>query len=309
MEKKQKRAVVVGGAGFIGSHLTDALLDAGWVVDVIDNLSGGKIERVNSLASFHNKDIRIFNDIAPIIAGSDVVFHLAALPRVQYSIDFPQITHDVNATGTLNVLHAAKEGGVGRVVYSGSSSAYGNHETLPLHEGLPAVPVSPYALQKYIGEEYARIYSEIHGLQTVTLRYFNVYGARMDPDGAYALVIGRFLKLRKEGKPLTITGTGDQTRDFTHIRDVVHANILAAKSPNVGHGEAINIGAGKNISMNTLAEMIGGDIEYIPARKETLHTLADNRRAKKLLGWEPTIYIEKGIAELREEWGLVGVSE
>lgn len=304
MEKHIKRAIVVGGAGFIGSHLTDALLESGWQVDVIDNLSGGKIELVNPRANFFNKDIRNHDDIAPIIAGSDVVFHLAALPRVQYSIDFPQETNAVNAGGTLNVLEAAKEGGVRRVVYSGSSSAYGNQETMPLHEGLRAIPVSPYALQKFIGEEYARIYSEIHGLQTVTLRYFNVYGTRMDPEGAYALVIGRFIKLRKEGKPLTITGTGEQTRDFTHIRDVVRANMLAAESLNVGRGEAINIGAGRNVSMNTLAGMIGGDIEYVPARKEPLHTLANNQRAKELLGWEPSIQIEEGISALREEAGL-----
>lgn len=304
MEKQAKRAVVVGGAGFIGSHLTDALLESGWRVDVIDNLSGGKMEHVNPRANFHKKDIRNYDDIAPVIAGSDVVFHLAALPRVQYSIDFPQETNSVNAGGSLNVLQAAKEGGVKRVVYSGSSSAYGNQETMPLHEGLRAIPISPYALQKYIGEEYARIYSEIHGLQTVTLRYFNVYGTRMDPEGAYALVIGQFIKLRKEGKPLTITGTGEQTRDFTHVRDVVRANMLASESLNVGRGEAINIGAGRNISMKTLAEMIGGDIEYVPARKEPLHTLANNQRAKELLGWEPSIQIEEGIEALREEAGL-----
>lgn len=304
MEKHKKRAVVVGGAGFIGSHLTDALLEQGWGVEVIDDLSGGDIERVNKDAKFHKLDMRDYDAIAPIVKGADTVFHLAALPRVQYSIDFPQITNDVNVGGMLNVLQAAKEGGVKRFVYSGSSSAYGDHEELPLHEGLPAIPVSPYALQKYVGEEYARIFASLHGMETVTLRYFNVYGSRMDPDGAYALVIGKFLKLRKAGLPLPITGTGEQTRDFTHIRDVVRANILAAESPNVGKGEAINIGAGRNISVNALAKMIGGDIEYIPARQETFHSQADNRKAAKLLGWKPTVTIEEGIAELCEEWGI-----
>jgi nucleoside-diphosphate-sugar epimerase len=300
----QRRAVVTGGAGFIGSHLVDGLLGEGYEVHIIDNLSGGKMERVNKDAHFHNADIRHYNEIAPIISGADVVFHLAALPRVQYSIDEPIETNDVNAGGTLNVLHASKEGGVRRVVYSASSSAYGDSPVLPLHEELPAKPVSPYGLQKYIGEEYARLYAELHGLSTVSLRYFNVYGTRMDPDGAYALVIGKFLKMRKEGKTLTITGDGEQTRDFTHIEDVVRANLLSAKSTKVGHGEVINIGSGTRISMNMLAKMIGGSIEYIEARKESLHTLADNKKAKQLLGWEPTIFIEEGIATLRKEWGV-----
>jgi UDP-glucose 4-epimerase len=166
------------------------------------------------------------------------------------------------------------------------------------------MPVSPYGLQKYIGEEYARLYADLHGLSTVSLRYFNVYGPRMDPDGAYALVIGKFLKMRKEGKTLTITGDGEQTRDFTHVDDVVRANIMASESDKVGRGEVINIGSGARISMNILAKMIGGPIEYIEARKESLHTLADNKKAKKLLGWEPTIFIEEGIATLRKEWGV-----
>ena len=301
---KTKKAVVTGGAGFIGSHLVDALIERGYTVHVIDNLSGGKSERINPNAHFHNVDIRDIDLITSIIHGADAVFHLAALPRVQYSIDEPVETNAVNASGTLNVLHASKEGGVKRVVYSASSSAYGNSPVLPLHEELPARPVSPYGLQKYIGEEYARLYAELHGLSTVSLRYFNVYGPRMDPDGAYALVIGKFLKMRKEGKALTITGDGEQTRDFTHVEDVVRANIRAAESGKVGHGEVINIGSGARISMNTLAKMIGGPIEYIEARKESLHTLADNKKAKELLGWEPTIFIAEGVSSLRKEWGI-----
>ena len=304
MATQTKRAVVTGGAGFIGSHVVDALISRGWTVDIIDNMSGGKAERINEKANFHNADIRDFDAIAPIIAGAYRVFHLAALPRVQYSIDFPQETNEVNAHGTLNVLHAAKEGGVGRVIYSASSSAYGDSPVLPLHEELPARPVSPYALQKYIGEEYARLYADIHGLETVSLRYFNVYGPRMDPDGAYALVIGKFLKMRRDGQPLTITGDGEQTRDFTHVADVVEANMLASENQNVGKGEVFNIGAGERISVNTLAEMLGGHIEYIPARKESLHTLADNQKARRVLGWRPTIRIDDGIKALKKEWGI-----
>jgi UDP-glucose 4-epimerase len=300
-----KRAVVVGGAGFIGSHLTDLLTREGYVVDVIDNLVAGRKERVRSPAKLHVLDIRNYEDIAPVINGADLLFHLAALPRVQYSIEYPIETNEVNVGGTLNVLQAAKEGGVGRVVYSASSSAYGDQEVMPLHEGLPAMPASPYGLQKHIGEVYARLYSEIHGLPTVSLRYFNVYGPRLDPEGAYALVIGRFLKLKKEGKPLTVTGDGEQTRDFTHVRDVVRANLLAATSEKVGNGEVVNIGAGRNMSINALAKLFGGPVEYVPARKEPKNTLADNRKAKELIGWEPEVSFEDGLRELLLEWRLL----
>ncbi len=300
----KKRAVVVGGAGFIGSHLTDALVAAGHEVHVIDNLVAGKKENVNPGATLHVLDIRNLEDISPVIAGADYVFHLAALPRVQYSIDNPIETNEVNVGGMLNVLMAAKNGGVGRLVYSASSSAYGNQETMPLHEDLPTRPLSPYGLQKYIGEHYARVFNEVYGLPTVALRYFNVYGPRLDPNGAYALVIGKFLKQRSEGVPITITGDGEQTRDFTHVRDVVRANMLAATSPNVGKGEVMNIGAGRNSSINRIAQLIGGEVAYVPARLEPKHTLASNTRANELIGWEPEVRVEDGIAELLREWGI-----
>ena len=299
-----KKAVVVGGAGFIGSHLTDTLVSKGYEVHVIDNLSGGKKENVNTGATLHVVDIRHYDEIAPIIAGADMLFHFAALPRVQYSIDNPVETHDVNVNGTLNVLLAAKEGKVGRVVYSASSSAYGDQKTLPLQEDMLPSPLSPYGLHKFIGEQYARVFFEVYGLPTVSLRYFNVYGPRLEPNGAYALVIGKFLKQRQDGVPMTITGDGLQTRDFTHVRDVVRANLLAAESPNVGHGEVMNIGAGRNVSISRIAELIGGPVEHIPARLEPKNTLADNFRAKELIGWVPEITIEDGIVELQKEWGL-----
>jgi len=305
MATQSKRAVVTGGAGFIGSHIVDALIGEGWQVDIIDDLSGGKRELINPKARFHLLDIRNYEAIARVISGAHRVFHLAALPRVQQSIDEPQLTNEVNVGGTLNVLHAAKEGGVGRVIYSGSCAMYGDSPTLPLHEELPAKPVTPYGHQKYIGEEYARLYADIHGLETVSFRYFNVYGPRMDPSGAYALAIGKFLRMRKAGVPITITGTGEQTRDFVHVADIVRANLLASESKKVGKGEAINIGSGRRISVNKLAEMLGGPIEYTEARKETLHTLADVRKAKALLEWDPTISIEDGIRVLKVEWGIV----
>jgi UDP-glucose 4-epimerase len=301
---QQKRAVVTGGAGFIGSHIADALLKEGYAVHIIDNLSGGKRERVPVGATLHEVDIRNLEAITPIIAGAEVLFHLAALPRVQYSIEHPVETHEVNVNGTLNVLLAARDGNVGRVVYSASSSAYGNQSILPLEETMLPNPLSPYGLQKYIGEQYVRVFAEVYGLPTVALRYFNVYGPRLDPDGAYALVIGKFLKQRAEGKSMTITGDGEQTRDFTHVRDVVRANLLAATSASVGRGEVMNIGAGKNASINRIAELIGGAVEHIPARLEPKDTLADHSLATRLIGWSPEVSLEKGISELCAEWGV-----
>jgi len=295
-----KKVIVTGGAGFIGSHLTDALLEKGYEVHIIDNLSGNSKENVNPKAHFHELDIRNLEAIKPVIAGAEYVFHLAALPRVQYSIENPGETTDVNVNGTLNVLIAAKEGGVKKVVYSASSSAYGDQPVMPLKEDMLANPKSPYGLQKYIGELYCKVWSTVYGLPTVSLRYFNVYGSRFNPHGAYALVIGKFLYQLKEGKPMTITGDGKQTRDFTHVRDVVRANILAAESSNVGMGEVMNIGAGKNQSINYIAELIGGPVEHIPARLEPHDTLADNSLAKKLIGWVPEVSIEQGIEELKK---------
>jgi UDP-glucose 4-epimerase len=305
-QQQKEKVVVTGGAGFIGSHLVDALLEAGKEVAVIDDLSGGKRERVNPEATLHVVDIRDYDAIAPIIAGARKVFHLAALPRVQFSIEHPVETHEVNVNGTLNVLLAAKEAGVKRVVYSASSSAYGDQATLPLREDMLPAPLSPYGLHKFIGEHYARVFSEVYGLETVSLRYFNVYGARLDPDGAYALVIGKFLKQRAEGGPMTITGDGTQTRDFTHVRDVVRANILASERDTVGHGEMMNIGAGRNASINELAALIGGPVTYIPVRLEPKNTLADNTKARELLGWIPEVALADGIAELKKEWGIGG---
>jgi UDP-glucose 4-epimerase len=175
---------------------------------------------------------------------------------------------------------------------------------MPLIESMEARPKSPYGLQKYVGELYARLWSEVYGLPTVSLRYFNVYGPGASDEGAYALVIARFLKQRRAGEPMTITGDGSQTRDFTHVRDVVRANLLAAQSNTVGTGEVINIGAGRNASVNRIAELIGGPTVFVPARLEPHDTLADNQKAKKLLGWQPEVPLEEGIAELKQLSGI-----
>jgi len=298
------KVVVTGGAGFIGSNLADALIEKGYEVHIVDSLVAGKKENVNPKAIFHEKDIRYWEDMQEIMNDTKYVFHLAALPRVQFSIENPIETNETNVDGTLNVLKAAHDAGVSKVIFSASSSAYGDQVIMPLREEMPAHPKSPYGLHKYIGELYCRLWNEVYGLPTVSLRYFNVYGPRLDPNGAYALVIGLFLRLRKEGKPLTITGDGTQTRDFTHVRDVVRANILAAESDMVGKGETINIGAGNNHTINELAELMGGPVEHIAPRLEPHDTLADNSLAKKLLGWEPTVNFEEGIAELKKIFAI-----
>src|SRR3989338_3300526 len=245
----EKKAVVTGGAGFIGSHIVDALLERGDEVHVIDNYEGGKHEeRINPRASYHEVDLRMTDKIQPIMMGADVVFHTAATPRVPYSIEHPVETTDNNITGTVSVLTAAARAKVSRVVYSSSGSASGAQKTLPLSEDLPVNPVNPYGLQKYVGELFAGMWPGLYGMETVSLRYFNVYGPRLDPSGSYPLAVGAFLMARKNNKPITIYGDGTVTRDYTHVRDVVLANLLAADSPKVRKGDVINIGAGRNVT-------------------------------------------------------------
>lgn len=304
MKLNKKIAVVTGGAGFIGSHLADELIARGYGVRVVDNLVAGKREYIPADASFFETDIRDREALAPVLAGSRCVFHLAALPRVEYAIQHPIETHDVNVTGTLTVLDAAREAGVGRVVLASSAAIYGDSEEVPFDEEVRPVPVSPYGVHKYIGEHYLALFSRLYGLGTVSLRFFNVYGPRFDPEGPYALVVGKFLKLRKEGKPLTIVGDGTHTRDYVHVRDIVRALIAAAESENVGKGEVINIGTGRGTSVNELARQFGGEKVYVAARIEPRVSHADIRKAKRLLGWEPTISFEDGIAELKAELGV-----
>ena len=343
--KKIKRVVVTGGAGFIGSHLTDALIKDGFDVVVLDNLSTGKKSQVNKKAKFIKIDIRDLKKIKPYFKGVDLVFHTAARARIQPSIKDPVTTFDHNVSGTLNVLLVARDADVKRVIYCASSSSYGDQDTLPLHEEMTPHLKSPYALTKYVGEELCRLFSNLYGLETVSLRYFNVYGPRQLLTGAYATVNRIFLKQMKSGQPLTIVGDGNIQRDFTHIHDVVRANMLAAQSKKVGRGEIINIGTGHNYSINEVAAMIlapnelqlvGGSqarmvafensqprnvhtyalrgqpevilasalknnrAVYIPPRPgETRKSLANNSKARNLLGWKPTISLEEGLAMLK----------
>jgi len=289
------KVLVTGGAGFIGSNLTDELIKQGYEVTVLDNLSTGKKENINLQAKFVEADITNLEQIKPAFIGVDYVFHCAALPRVQLSIEDPINTHNININGTLNVLLASREAGVKRLVYSASSSAYGNAIALPLKEGMLPQPLSPYGLQKYVGEHYARLFSLFYNLETVSLRYFNVYGPRMAFSGAYTTVISVFLQQKKAGQNLTITGDGTQTRDFTYVGDVVAANIAAATSDQVGHGEVINIGAGNNHTVNEVATYISDKVEHIAPRIEPHDTLADNSSARQLLGWQPQMGFAAGI--------------
>ena len=296
--------LITGGAGFIGTNLSERLVRDGHKVLVVDNLSAGKKERLPQEVIFHHVDIRDTEKLTEVMSGVDVVVHLAAVPRVQYSIDHPFETAEVNVIGTISVLEAAKAAGVKRVVYAASSSAYGDQEVLPLPETLQPQPRNPYGIHKYVGELMMRVYHEIHGLETVSLRFFNVYGPHLDPNGAYALVIGKFLKQRSEGKPLTIVGDGEQTRDFTHVHDIADALVRASQTDRVGHGEVLNAGAGRNVSVNALAALIGGPTEHVPPRPEAKHSCADTTKIRELLGWEPKITLEEGIEMLKGQFGL-----
>lgn len=296
--------LITGGAGFIGTNLCERLVREGNHVKVVDDLSGGKAERLPAEVEFHKLDICETDALAALMEGVERVVHLAALPRVQFSIEHPFEAAHANVTGTLSVLEAARRAGVKRVVYAASSSAYGDQEVMPLVETLPPMPKSPYGLHKYWGEMMMKLWHDLHGLETVSLRFFNVYGPHLDPSGAYALVIGKFLKQRQEGKPMTITGDGEQTRDFTHVSDIVDGLVRASESDAVGNGEVFNLGAGRNISINRIAKLIGGTVEHIAPRVEPKHTLADTSYIRRVLGWEPTVKIEDGIAELKKQFGL-----
>lgn len=295
------KIIVTGGAGFIGSNLADALVEKGHDVLVIDNLSTGKKENINRNAEFVEEDLRDFDKIRPFFKGVDFVFHEAALPRIPLSIEKPIETNAINIGATLNVLVAAAGAKVKKVIYASSSSALGNNAEMPMKETAMCAPLNPYALQKYVGELYCKIFSDIYGLPTVSLRYFNVYGPRQPREGSYVPVIGIFLTQKEKGESLTITGDGQQTRDFTHVFDVVRANILAMESVKVGRGEVINIGVGKSHSISEIAQMVGGEAIHVPARPgEMQDTLADITKAKTLLGWQPEIALEEGIKKLLE---------
>jgi len=302
-----KRYLVTGGAGFIGSHLVDRLLSLGHRVIVVDDFSLGKKE--NLADHQRNKNLVVYresicNNLTGIFRKEkpELIFHLAVLPRVQFSIAYPVKTHQVNVNGTLNLLETAKKFNLKRFIFSSSSSVYGDQMKMPLAEAIEPRPISPYALQKLVSENYAKLFNLLYDLETISLRYFNVFGPRQDPKGDYACLIPKFVKLISQAKRPTINGDGRQTRDFTFVDDAVRANLLASQTKNKAcFGQVFNIGASQNKSVNQATKEIlklsNKSIKpiYGPAMVEPRNSLADIKKAKKLLGWQPRVSFEEGL--------------
>jgi nucleoside-diphosphate-sugar epimerase len=306
--------LVTGGAGFIGSHLVDALLKEGHTVLCVDNLSTGKVENIahvelNDRFSFFKADIRDLETMRGLMKGVDYVFHEAALGSVQRSVDDPLTTHEVNATGTLHVFIAARESAVKRVVYASSSSVYGDSETLPKVESMMPSPKSPYAVSKLVGEHYASVFTDLYGLEVVSLRYFNVFGPRQDPFSDYAAVIPIFIRQLLRGESPTIFGDGTQSRDFTYVGNVVRANLLASEAKGAG-GKVFNVACGERMDLNTLLSHLKillapykDGVEalepiYGPPRPgDVKHSLAGIDVAKAWIGYIPEFSVEEGLKD------------
>jgi len=296
------KALVTGGAGFIGSNLVDTLIEQGNEVIVIDNEYSDAHESFywNSKAQNHKYDICDYENTRPLYDGVDYVFHIAAEARIQPSIENPINAVHINSVGTCTVLQCAREAGVKKVMYSSTSAAYGMLNEIPNVETQPDDCLNPYSISKVNGEKLCTMYTNLFGLKTIIFRYFNVYGERQPIRGQYAPVIGIFLRQKNSGEPLTIVGDGEQRRDFTHVSDVVNANILAAVTDidDEFYGTLFNVGSGKNHSVNEIASLISDDIVNIPSRiGESRVTLADNTKLKTILGWESKVEVETWIGE------------
>jgi len=302
------RYLITGGAGFIGSHLVEHLVAAGDDVTVLDDLSSGRranLAAVRGQIRFIRGSVTDLNTCRRAVERVDCVLHHAAVTSVQRSVDEPVVTHQVNATGTLNVLLAARDRGVRRVVYAGSTSAYGNPATLPNSEEHVTRPLSPYAASKLAGEDYCVACQATYGLETVVLRYFNIFGPRQDPNSQYAAVVPRFITTALAGEPPTIFGDGKQTRDFVFIANVVHANLLAARAPAADvSGQVFNIGSGKGVSVNQLWEHIRrlAGVPLAPVHTqgragEVRDSVAELTRAGRLLGYAPIVDFEEGLRQ------------
>lgn len=305
-----KRYLVTGGAGFIGSNLAHALLERGQEVRVFDDFSTGHAENlqdINGDIEMLEGDVRDIEAVTAAVRNVDVVLHEAALSSVPRSLRDPVGSHSVNATGTLNVLMAAREAEVGRVVYAGSSSAYGDADRLPVEETMPVRPMSPYAVSKIAGEQYLRAFHLGYGMSTVTLRYFNVFGPRQDQASEYAAVVPRFVKAALESRPATIYGDGKQARDFTYVADVVAANLLAAEAPEAS-GRVFNIACSDPRSVLELWECVQANFSSDPVEPEfaksrtgdVKNSHADISAARAVLGFSPSITFEEGIARTVE---------
>lgn len=303
--------LVTGGAGFVGSNLTEALLKEGHRVRVLDNFSTGKRENLRFEKGYPSLEI-LEGDIcqAPVcqraMKGIEYVFHQAALPSVQRSVEDPLTSNAVNVEGTLNLLLAARDSGVKKFIYASSSSIYGDAPTLPKEEQMPANPLSPYALQKYIGEQYCRLFFQLYGVETISLRYFNIFGPKQDPASIYSAVIPRFIDaLLKREHPI-IFGDGEQSRDFTYIDNVVEANLLAMSKDHL-QGEVANVACGKQTSLNQLLSILKGILEseisavyQEPRKGDVKHSLADITRGKAILNYVPRVGIETGLKKTVE---------
>jgi UDP-glucose 4-epimerase len=303
------KCLVTGGAGFIGSHIVERLVGKGVRVRVVDNLSTGHIRRLTSLLptiELLEGDLADDAIAHRAVAGVDYVLHQAAIPSVQRSIRDPIVSNRANVSATLNLLESCREHGVRRVVYAASSSAYGDTPVLPKREDMTANPLSPYALQKFTAERYAMMYHELFGLQTVSLRYFNVFGPSQDPNSEYSAVIPKFITKLLHAETLTIFGDGEQSRDFTYVDNVVDANLLALEATEAP-GKVFNIGCGERISLNHLVRLlekilgVTAKVEYQPPRSgDVRDSLADINLAKSALGYSPRVAIEEGLRKTVE---------
>ncbi len=298
------RVLVTGGAGFIGSHITSGLIAQGDEVRVLDDMSTGYQRNLdeNPQAELFRASVTDLDAVRKAVDGCDYVFHQAALASVPRSIAEPIANNEANVAGTLNVLVAARDAKVKRVIYAASSSAYGDSERLPKVETMATVPKSPYAVAKLAAEQYVSVFAQVYGMETLAIRYFNVFGPRQDPTSQYAAVIPLFIDALLEGKPPTIHGDGDQSRDFTYIDNVVHANLLALKAPKLG-GEVVNVALGDRITLNELfsriAAELGSDIQPIhgdPRAGDVRHSQADIQKATKLLTYQAQVSVEEGIS-------------
>ena len=305
---------MTGGAGFIGSHLVRFFLERGERVRVLDNFSTGKRENLSEVEGrieLAQGSLSSEKDVEAALDGVDFVLHQAAIPSVPRSVEFPLESHESNATGTLRLLKCAAEAGVRRLVYASSSSVYGANPALPKVESMPTEPLSPYAVSKLSAEQYALVFHRLYGLETVSLRYFNVFGPRQDPNSPYSGVVSRFIDAIRSGSPPTIHGDGEQTRDFTYVENVARANFAATEKP-VAAGSVYNIGCATGVSVNELwrvmAELSGSKLEprYAPSRSgDVSHSLADIGRARKDLGFEPAVDLREGLRRTLSYYGIL----
>lgn len=299
MAGKIRKALVTGGAGFIGTHLVKRLLKEGFIVTILDDLPKTKWNSLPKQPNLIRHRGSILDGVSRSVAGQDIVFHLAAIPWPQLSIAKPWETHRVNVDGTLNLLLAAKEHKVKKFIFSSSHTVYGNQKQLPLKEDMIPNPLVPYSLQKLIGENYCQLFYKLWGLNTICLRYFNVFGPGMLTHGPLVTVLPKFIRLMSQNKKPQINGDGDQINDFIHIEDVVSANLLAAQSP--VSGEIFNIGSGKATSINKVVEILNHLLKknikpvYKPAVVEVKAAVSSNAKAKRLLGWIPKTELEEGL--------------